>query len=302
MRNYYLVVIGITTGLSLFCVSPRSSASPDLDTENRVDQKFPENFVSFVPNLYSGGEPSEEHLKLLHSLGVTTIVSVDGAEPNVEAVEELGIKYIHLPIGYDFVPNQVVATLMQLDPQLKTKIYLHCHHGKHRGPAVAAIYSVLTGSISKEEAIDKMQSIGTGREYKGLWHSVSNIDKEKISNTKQLPIVSSQKVDDLTASMATIDRLYDNVKHHLNTADPKLNKHEELLHQTVLLQESLKESYRLDTHEWINESEYDMLFKRTNTLADQLVSRVKSNKIALSQSTLKTLKQSCKACHTDYRN
>jgi hypothetical protein len=37
-----------------------------------------------------------------------TIISVDGARPNVDAAKKEGLSYVHIPIGYNGVPRKRV--------------------------------------------------------------------------------------------------------------------------------------------------------------------------------------------------
>ena len=38
-------------------------------------------------------------------LGVKTVISVDGAKPDVDLAKKHGMRYVHLPHGYDGVPD-----------------------------------------------------------------------------------------------------------------------------------------------------------------------------------------------------
>lgn len=43
-----------------------------------------------------------------------TIVSVDGAIPNVEAAKAHGIEYVHIPFGYDGVPEETQKAILEV--------------------------------------------------------------------------------------------------------------------------------------------------------------------------------------------
>src|SRR5687768_16523197 len=50
----------------------------------------------------SGAQPEgEASFRALGELGVKTIISVDGAQPDVAGAKQFGMRYVHLPIGYD---------------------------------------------------------------------------------------------------------------------------------------------------------------------------------------------------------
>lgn len=47
----------------------------------------------------------------LRELGVRTIIHVDGDTPDASAAERHGLRYVHLPHGYEGVPKARVAEL-----------------------------------------------------------------------------------------------------------------------------------------------------------------------------------------------
>src|SRR5687767_8381773 len=67
--------------------------------------------------IISGAQPDDDAaFAALRDLGVRTIISVDGAAPNVELARKFGMRYVHLPIGYDGVPEEcgeAIAKAMQ---------------------------------------------------------------------------------------------------------------------------------------------------------------------------------------------
>src|SRR5262249_601182 len=56
------------------------------------------NVFRLTERLYSGSSPEgEEGFLSLQRLGIKTIISVDGARPEVERARKLGLRYVHLP-------------------------------------------------------------------------------------------------------------------------------------------------------------------------------------------------------------
>jgi hypothetical protein len=77
-----------------------SSVFPPLD-----DPSLPNAHV-VSSKVICGGQPEgDAGFEKLAALGVKTIISVDGISPNVEAAHRHGIHYVHLPFGYDGVPD-----------------------------------------------------------------------------------------------------------------------------------------------------------------------------------------------------
>ena len=73
--------------------------------------------------------------------GRKTVLTLDGAQPDVETAKRHGLRYVHVPIGYDGIPAaralELAKTFQTLEPS--GPIFVHCHHGKHRGPAACSI-------------------------------------------------------------------------------------------------------------------------------------------------------------------
>ncbi len=124
-------------------------------------------------SIYSGSEPAgDAAFAALARLGVKTIVSVDGARPDVDAAHKAGLRYIHIPIGYDGIPEPAAAALTRAGRDAEKPIYVHCHHGRHRGPAAAAIACIGIGETRGNDAPAILGLAGTGKEYAGLWRDV----------------------------------------------------------------------------------------------------------------------------------
>ena len=138
----------------------------------RLDIRGVENAYRLSPRLYSGGDPhGAEALAALKGLGIRTLISVDGAAPDVEAARKLGLRYVHLPIGYDGVPREQAVKLVKAMKTLPGPVYVHCHHGKHRGPAAAAVCGLATEGWTEEQALAWLERAGTSPDYRGLYAS-----------------------------------------------------------------------------------------------------------------------------------
>ena len=93
------------------------------------------NVVAFFDGYLSGSAPEGDiGFEELERMGVKTIISVDGAVPAVERAKARGMRYIHLPIGYNGFDEKRRLELVRAtrDAMKDGPVYLHCHHGKHR--------------------------------------------------------------------------------------------------------------------------------------------------------------------------
>ena len=142
----------------------------------RIDAKNLLNLVQVHSKVVSGGLPEgDEAFEELQSLGVRTVISVDGMTPDVETARRYGLRYVHLPHGYDGVPDVRATQLAKAVRELEGPIYIHCHHGKHRSPAAASVACVAGGLIPKAKSLSILQLAGTSHNYRGLYESARQV-------------------------------------------------------------------------------------------------------------------------------
>jgi len=136
----------------------------------RIDAAGLPNAFRLSERIYSGASPEgDAGFAALQQLGVRTIISVDGANPDVDAAHRHGLRYVHLPVGYDGIPRERALQLARAVRDLPGPVYVHCHHGKHRGPtAAAAIMLCLEESFTADAAEAWLKQAGTDPHYKGL--------------------------------------------------------------------------------------------------------------------------------------
>jgi len=173
------------------------------------------NVYRLGDHLYSGSSPDDEvAFATLARLGVKTVVSVDGATPDIEMAHQFGLRYVHLPITYGSVPHETLVQLVRVSRELPGPIYLHCHHGKHRGPAAAvSLWRCLDKSVSDEQAFATLKSLGTADRYRGLFSSVKETVPPKTAElgASQASLPEVALVPPLAKTMAEIDRMWDRV-------------------------------------------------------------------------------------------
>lgn len=146
--------------------------APPLAAQSPVDLPGLHNVVTYPGGVLSGGMPEgPAAFDTLKSIGVATVISVDGAEPDVAAARARGLRYIHLPVGYNGFDRERLVELSRAvrDAIREGGVYLHCHHGKHRSAAAAAAIAVSLGWASPQEAVARMKVSGTAPSYAGLY-------------------------------------------------------------------------------------------------------------------------------------
>lgn len=156
------------------------------------------------------GAPAFDELK---SMGVKTIISVDGATPDVDAAKIRGMRYVHIPITYAEATKEQQLQLARAVRDLPGPIYIHCHHGKHRSPAAAASVAVVLGEASPDDAVAFMKNAGTAPTYTGLYACVANAVAASAATLNATPsdFPAVHKPQGITGAMVEVDHAYENL-------------------------------------------------------------------------------------------
>jgi len=276
---------------------PRQRESPTTD-----DHAGLHNVMWVADRILSGSEPhGEEGFASLEQMGIKTVVSVDGARPNVEMAREHGLRYVHIPIGYDGIPEQAGAALARLVKEADGPFYVHCHHGRHRGPAAAAVACIASGATAGREALKILEKAGTSKDYMGLWRDVERYTPPA-AGTKLPVLVEIAEIESLAAAMAKIDRAYDNLKLCRQAKWSTPQDHPDLVPalQAFLVREGLHESGRHLAGGY--DDQFKTWLKEAEKLADGVGQAVLGGKLDQADEQFETLMRSCKQCHGEYRN
>ncbi len=253
--------------------------------------------------IFTGYEPTgNAGFDSLQKLGIKTIVNADGATPDIDAAKARGMRYIHIPYGYDTVPDEVQKAICKIIKECDGPFYFHCHHGQHRGPAAAAIALRADTGCDAETGLAVLTRCGTGKDYKGLWKSVGEFKPP--GKDEPLPELHEiSKVNDLPQAMARMDRVWDNVI-LLQKSDWKPPAdHPDLSaeHEALILGESLRTIARLNVEK---DQKQDMWLrmKETESFAFHLRDALKSGDTKQANERFHAIENNCMNCHSLYRN
>lgn len=180
------------------------------------------NAVAYHPGFISGSQPEGDKgdknagFKTLAAMGIRTIITVDGAEPNVEEAKKYGMKYIHLPIGYNGFDEEreLQLTRATRDAMKDGPVYIHCHHGKHRSAGAAATIATNLGWETAEQGIARMKVSGTAANYTGLFACAAEarpIDKATL-DAVDADFPERWKPSGFVAGMNDIDHVFEHLK------------------------------------------------------------------------------------------
>jgi protein tyrosine phosphatase (PTP) superfamily phosphohydrolase (DUF442 family)/cytochrome c556 len=167
-------------------------------------------------NIISGAEPDGERaLAELAALGVKTILSVDGKAPDVETARKYGLRYVHVPIQYKGITTDELISIAKTFREAEGPFYVHCFHGKHRGPAAAAVGRLVLDGASREQAIAEMrQWAGTSAKYEGLYKTIAAgyIPPAEQTAALDVPLPEQAPLEGVAAFMVQVSRPYDALK------------------------------------------------------------------------------------------
>lgn len=265
-----------------------------------------DNFYQLSDRFYSGSAPEgDAAFAELKKLGIKTIITVDGAKPDVDAARRFGIRYVHLPIGYDGVPAGQALRLVKAAETLPGPIYIHCHHGMHRGPSGAAVICMSVEGWTPEQAESWLHLAGTATNYPGLYRSVEQFHPPSPEALKNVSDDFPEKspVSPLADVMIQVDGRFDNLKlikkagYKTPPNHPDLDPEQEAL----LLDELFKELLRSPAVE-----KRPAEFKSKLSDAEKAAAEVHHSFVGGTLGTMdkeyESLNEACTACHKKYRN
>lgn len=167
------------------------------------------------PGFWSGSAPEgDAGFGSLAALGVRTIVSVDGAVPEIARAKAHGLRYVHLPIGYDGFDDARRAELVRAVRDLPGPVYIHCHHGKHRSAGAAASVALALGWMTNETALERMRVSRTAEGYRGLWACAREGRPMASAEIDAAPadFPEATRPDGLVEAMVAIDEALEHLK------------------------------------------------------------------------------------------
>ncbi|MBW7905891.1 MAG: hypothetical protein LC135_11120 [Phycisphaerae bacterium] len=302
-------------------IARSSVALPPPDPAGGTPAEYPgvHNVVAFGEGLYSGSVPEgDAGFDTLVALGVRTIISVDGARPDVERAERRGLRYVHLPIGYSGMDERRTLELARAVHDLPGPIYLHCHHGKHRSAGAAGAVAVTLGRLTADEALLRMKVSGTSPAYKGLYQCVSAATvadgARLLSADDSFPRV--WRTSGLVRSMVEIEHAHEHLRLIEKAAWTTPRDHPDLVPAAEagrladllrnLIEHESSRSRPAEYVEWMRESARLAAGLEDALVRTQARDAPGADRAAISHADLSgrlaLIAQTCKDCHARYRD
>jgi hypothetical protein len=288
------------------------AAATELPERSPEDHDDLHNLFQLSPEILSGSEPhGEEAFRILHDKGIRTILSVDGKVPDAELAATYGLKYVHVPIQYRGITDEEVALIAKTFREQEGPFFVHCFHGKHRGPAAAEIGRLVLDGIPREKAIAEMrQYCGTAASYEGLYKTIAHakIPTEAETAALKWDFPAASPLDGIAGTMVLVSRADDHLKAlskrkwEPDPAHPDVDaineaaKLADVFTRAAALQEVLAEPE--DFRKWMEDST-----KQASALRDALRAlKAGTSTTEQVEGAYRTLAKTCTACHDVYRN
>lgn len=302
MNRLFICLLGLFA--SLWVCEVGGAATPD------QSEQHPHALLRVTETLYSGAEPEgEADFKALAELGVKVVLSVDGIRPDLETASQFGLRYIHIPMSYGGISDKVRGTLERVAGEITEPVYIHCHHGKHRGPAAAAMLAMVSGVLDRDGGLSVLRQAGTSERYEGLWRSVRVFEAWPKDNRPLPPLVEAVASSNPASIMARIDRVFDDLEEATASGwgtmlDPKKAS---ITEGAVLLGDGFRETIRAMKSNQSNaegeaQAEQIRLLGEAAALAYELESAAESNVWSTAEAHFNRLDKRCGSCHRQYRD
>lgn len=205
---------------------PRSAADPgtqDSPTKNKPAENEPAergpakaaatksvqlgqlDAIRVADDLFCGPQPrTAQDFAALKAQGIQTVIGLDGVVPNAQLARQAGLKYVHLPVGFNQAEQQVPALLATLK-SAKGPCYLHCRYGRPRTPAMVAMVAQVRYGWNQAQASEWAKQAGVGESYQGLAASLASFRPPAADAVRQAKVPSGPaKTTPLVHTMAAL--------------------------------------------------------------------------------------------------
>lgn len=281
---------------------PQTIQSPTIDRLHRLSPKF-----------LSGAQPEgEAAFRELKKLGVKTIISVDGTKPDVAAARKHGLRYVHLPIGYDGIESQRMLQIVKAAQTLDGPVFVHCHHGRHRGPTAAAICCRATEKWDNQTALAWLREAETSPKYAGLFRVVREFQMPSKDDLAKVPtdFPETAQLSTTVEAMVVINACWERLKEIQKHGFRPLPEHPDIVpdQEALQLAEHFRELARNDNSKEQG-GDYLRQLSAANEAATALSKRLSALAKDRSQMTIEEsaqlmqrLQNHCAQCHAAFRD
>lgn len=272
-------------------------------------QEYPglHNVFVLSPTIISGSEPNgRAAFEALRDMGVKTILSVDGKTPEAALAAQFGMRYVHSPIRYKGIDEDEIQRIAKTFHELEPPFFVHCFHGKHRGPAAAAVGRVVLDGVERERALAEMrQWCGTSSQYSGLYTTIARTEFPSAAQSAAFDwdFPQARPMQGFRQSMVEIPRLHDNIE-VLSEMDWELDpEHPDIepLNEAQTLLSVFRQANELEEVQQ-RPAKFQRLMAESVSHSERLVEALKQFDKMEAFDAFESLQARCTSCHRAYRN
>ena len=140
--------------------------------------------------LYRGAQPTVDGCHELKRLGIKTVVNLRRSDTDAQGIDETKLDYEDIPVAhYDATEDEIVRFNKIVTDRERTPVFVHCLSGANRTGMIVAIYRVVVGGWTIDEALKEMRegdygSYGGGVPFDDYMRSldVQDIRRRAITN------------------------------------------------------------------------------------------------------------------------
>jgi hypothetical protein len=188
---------------------------------------------------------------------------------------------------------------------LQTKpgpFYVHCHHGKHRGPALGAIALRLQTQCDDETVLNWLDRAGVSKAYQGLWKDAVAFRPQAVEGTDP-ELHEAVELGGIVEAMAAASRTWDRVKACEAAGWKAPSGHADVSppHEAVILNEHFREMTRHE-YEGYAAAEFTEALTHAVDVTAQLSKALAASDSDAASKAFALVGRSCKNCHHDWRD
>jgi protein tyrosine phosphatase (PTP) superfamily phosphohydrolase (DUF442 family) len=264
-------------------------------------------FRRWSPRLAQGGQPEGDRgYAALAAEGVSLVLSVDGQPPDREAAVRHGLVVAHVPVGYDGIDEAESLQIVRACREAPAgTVFIHCHHGKHRGPAAAALARIGLEGVSPDEALAGLEASECSPRYKGLYAVVREFQAPDAASLAACPPApEAVRPQGTRAAMVELSQLWQGLEaaREAGWRQPADHPDVDPAHQATLVWEALRELHRASKSEASRGAGYLALASESELRARELRDALEADDRPRATRRAKLLAERCDACHAEFRN
>lgn len=188
----HLLVLAAISTLSVGA-SPAQKASmapPHHPMGSRLTVKGIPNFGRVSANLYRGGVPNDQGLKVLKEMGFDVVVDMRRGQNKTEqdTVTKMGMKYVSIPSRCPFPSDEPWARFLKVMRENQDKkVFVHCRLGDDRTGMAVVAYRISEEGWSGPEALQEMKTFGFSALHRAICPGLEGYAEEFPKRLKESP-------------------------------------------------------------------------------------------------------------------